>query len=37
MAIVGFGFDGWNKQYTPYDDDALGASPHRATLERPLL
>jgi agmatine deiminase len=23
MAIVGFGFDGWNGQYTPYADDAL--------------
>ncbi len=23
VSIVGFGFDGWNKQYTPYDQDAL--------------
>jgi agmatine deiminase len=23
VSIVGFGFDGWNKQFTPYDEDAL--------------
>jgi agmatine deiminase len=22
-AVVGFGFDGWNEQFTPYDQDAL--------------
>jgi agmatine deiminase len=23
VAVVGFGFDGWNEQFTPYDQDAL--------------
>jgi agmatine deiminase len=23
VAVVGFGFDGWNGQFTPYDNDAL--------------
>ena len=23
MAVVGFGFDGWNEQFAPYDEDAL--------------
>jgi len=23
LAVVGFGFDGWNEQYLPYDADAL--------------